>query len=202
MLTPGENIYMSYIDEDSTLGYRQEELWTGYGFHCKCVKCKAEAAAIFVSLVDTVRKERKREEQEHEDEEQQQVLGDDAQLRQAVKEKCPRELTALMEFYTGYADRHGLTFENVCWDLISAAPIGTVWTWNYMKRLQNPARKSGTDSGEVHLPAASLQNNSGAEADCDAKKQKVTVTPLLGGGTAGERLCGPGIVVTGRGATE
>ena len=26
----GENIYMSYIDEDSHLGERQNELWHGY----------------------------------------------------------------------------------------------------------------------------------------------------------------------------
>merc|ERR1712070_408637 len=47
-----ENIYMSYIDEDCSLTWRQEELWNGYGFVCKCVKCQAEMAALILSLID------------------------------------------------------------------------------------------------------------------------------------------------------
>ncbi|CAD7949865.1 unnamed protein product [Amoebophrya sp. A120] len=161
----GENIYMSYIDEDCTLAYRQEELWSGYGFHCKCVKCKAEAAAIFVSLIDGIRKQQAALEEQEKlkparegKPEPESDMEEEAALRVKLKEKCPREILPLMDFYMQYADKYDLTFENVCMDLIHAAPVGTVWTWNYMKSIHNgPQTKD-----QIGTKAAALDENTKA----------------------------------------
>ena len=45
----------------------------------------------------------------------------------------PGELLTLVKILARYAKNHGKTFEEVCSDIVDAAPIGTVWTWNYVK---------------------------------------------------------------------
>merc|ERR1712194_518201 len=42
---------MSYIDEDNSVQERQRELYSTYGFHCECAKCKTDAASVFLDLI-------------------------------------------------------------------------------------------------------------------------------------------------------
>ncbi|CAD7940534.1 unnamed protein product [Amoebophrya sp. A25] len=164
----GENIYMSYIDEDTTLAYRQEELWTGYGFHCKCVKCKAEAAAIFVSILDGIRKEMEAAGELPSAGSDSEMVRD---MMALLEERCPREIRALKEYYEEYAMKNDLTFEQVCMDLVAAAPVGTVWTWNYMKKLNRgqASKKASVKAPDAAKPDGALSCSSSPSSSEDKR---------------------------------
>jgi hypothetical protein len=44
-IEPGEQLVISYVDQDLPLSARQQLLSTGYGFMCKCQKCKEELSS-------------------------------------------------------------------------------------------------------------------------------------------------------------
>lgn len=183
----GENLYMSYIDEDSNLGYRQDQLWNDYGFHCKCVKCKAESAAIFLTLIQGVKNEKEkvkkaRAKQDIKDAAVAAMLaptgeeGEEAPVEYkalsalmdcgedtnspaflaSLDAMVPHEILPLKAYFEQYAKNHGKTFESVCAEIVDAAPIGTVWTWNYIKNnshtmLTSRSERLMSDASDVRL---------------------------------------------------
>ena len=108
---------MAYIDEDSHLGERQNELWNGYGFHCKCIKCEAEAAATFLTLISVLKEERA-------DKAEPPLTG--AELQSALAKKIPKDMEALREYFVGFAEKRGVGFEALCLDIVQTAPAELV----------------------------------------------------------------------------
>jgi len=115
----GEIIFMSYIDEDTPLRYRQSELWDGYGFHCKCVKCKAEAAALFSGFYeDSVAR-----------------IGE-SNFREAIweegvlastREKVTSEMRPLFDFFVKKAIDKGISLVEYCDAVCRNVPAGQKW---------------------------------------------------------------------------
>jgi hypothetical protein len=48
-IAPGEEVTISYVDEDAPLEERREML-AEYGFECECDKCTAEQLALDLDL--------------------------------------------------------------------------------------------------------------------------------------------------------
>jgi len=49
-IEPGEEILMSYLDEDDPLESRQKATWVDYIFRCRCVKCRVQTAIHILQI--------------------------------------------------------------------------------------------------------------------------------------------------------
>jgi len=88
----GDEVCMSYLDEDDPLIERQNSLWQDFIFHCRCIKCRVQCTAHILQKGSVITSD---------------------------KEK---PLEPLIDYLKKYAEDNELPLEILCEDIIRASP--------------------------------------------------------------------------------